>query len=37
MQRLASAVLDRGKSRVEAAAVAGVSNTVVRRVVARET
>ena len=37
MQRNAEAVRDRGKSRVEAAAEAGVSNTVVRRVVARET
>jgi hypothetical protein len=37
MQRLAKAALDRGKSCVEAAGEAGVSNTVVRRVVARET
>jgi hypothetical protein len=31
------AAIDRGKSRVEAAAEARVSNTVIRRVVARET
>lgn len=37
MQRLASAVLDRGKSCVEAPAEAGCSNTVVRRLAASGT
>ena len=36
MKRIAKAVLDRGKSRLEAAAEAGVCNTVVGRVTSLE-